>query len=45
MKWAEHFRKEDEFNNMMRDFAKKYIKEHPEYDIMKRSSLSDSESE
>lgn len=33
MKWRTHFKKEAEFNSMMKGFATEYLKKHPEYDI------------
>lgn len=33
IKWRAHFKKEADFNKMMKVFATNYLKEHPEYDI------------
>lgn len=37
-KWTKVFKEQEEFNALLKDIATKYIKEHPEYDIMKWKS-------
>ena len=32
-KWRKHFRERSEFNKMLQEIAREYIKAHPEYDI------------
>lgn len=34
-KWRDKFTKEIEFNALLKEVARQYIKDHPEYDIMK----------
>lgn len=34
-KWRDHFKKEADFNSLMKDVCQNYLKEHPEYDITK----------
>jgi len=34
-KWRDKFTEEAEFNALLKEVAQQYIKEHPEYDIMK----------
>jgi len=33
IKWQKHFKKEADFNRLMREIATDYIKKHPECDI------------
>jgi hypothetical protein len=32
-RWRKHFRERNEFNKLIQEVAREYIKEHPEYDI------------
>ena len=35
-KWREKFKKEKQFNSLLKEHAIQFLKEHPEFDITKR---------